>query len=266
MHIQIQRYLIPVLFLIITIAVSTCQRVPTEVAPSERLGTATPLPTSIPILPTPSLMTRLPPQGDQAFTIHLQSRQFLPEAGIEQGLSLVHQAPRDRVHMILQLFGPPSPADKRRLEAAGIGLLNYIPRNAWFASVPRNIDKSDPALELIRWIGPIMPEDKLSPDLLAGRIGQWAIRDEGRVAVEISFFEDVDLVVARQVVAALNGTVISETPLSNKLIVEILEEDLGLLAAEDSVRWIDQIPPPPVKETEEEQRWDSKTCRWCWSC
>lgn len=196
------------------------------------------------ISPTPPL--RPTAGGTDAFVIRLQSRQFVPEAEVQSGLNWLHTVPYGRVHVLLQLYEPPDSAARTLLEQSGILLLNYIPSNAWFASIPSTLQLDDPAIILIRWFGPILPEDKLPAELFGGSIGDWALREGNRVALEVAFFEDVDLDDGRQLLLKYDATVIGSTPLSNKVTVEILKDSILSLATEDVVRWIDVVPPPPA--------------------
>jgi len=203
-------------------------------------------PTSSQKRTSPTPLSRPTREGKDAFMIQLHSRQFVPEPEIRSGLNWIHSITCERVHMLLQLYGPPSSEDKALLARSGIQLLNYIPSNAWFASVPCSIADDDPALTVIRWLGPILPEDKLSVDLLKGSIGTWALREGNRVAVEVAFFDDVDLNVGIETIKAYDAVVVGETSLSNKITIEVPRDSILELATEDSVRWIDLVPPPPV--------------------
>lgn len=200
------------------------------------------------VVPTP--LVRLSGDNEDAFKVQLQSRQFVPEAETRSGLEWLRTLHRGRVHALLQLYGPPSSADKALLEQSGIKLLDYIPSNTWFASLPTDLRPDDPAFAMIRWFGPILPEDKVYAKLLDDSVGEWALREGGRIAVEVAFFSDVDLSEARQIVPKYDAVLTGSVPLSNKLILEIPKHNILLLAAEDSVRWVDVVPPPPTTNSE----------------
>jgi len=152
--------------------------------------------------------------------------------------------------VLLQLYEPPDSAAKTLLGQSGIQLLNYVPSNAWFASLPSNLQVDDPAFALVRWFGPILPEDKVPAGLLDGSIGSWALREGSRIALEVSFFEDVDLDEGKRILLKYDAAITGSTPLSNKLTVETSKDVVLLLATEDSVRWVDVVPPPPTTHSE----------------
>lgn len=210
-------------------------------------ATAKPSPTSS-LVSTPS--TRPTVQSDSSFAIQLQSRQFTPGADLESGLDLLRSASTERVHVLLQLWDAPDSAAATLLAESGIRLLNYIPHKAWFASVPRSLKSEDPVIPLIRWIGAILPEDKVPSEVLRGQIGTWALRERNRVALDVSFFEDVGLSEGERIILGYGGEAVTWVALSNKLTVEIPRESIALLAAEDGVRWIDVVPPPPTTHSE----------------
>jgi len=243
--------------IVLTIAVVSCTEPPATVTCASATPLALPGPTTSPTptfvptglsSPTPTLRPTI--EGPSTHTIQLQSRQFTPEADIESGLGWLQTVPDSRVHVILQLYDPPDSTVKEQLEKSGIQLMGYIPNNAWFASIPRALQIDDPAIPLIRWFGPILPEDKVPAELLEGSIGSWALRQRDRIALDVSFFEDMNLQDGEDIICKHNGTVTGSIPMSNKLTVEVPKDVILLLAAEDSVRWIDLIPPPPTTHPE----------------
>jgi len=185
--------------------------------------------------------------ANENFTIKLISRQFLPGAEIDSGLKWLGSYPGERAHVFLQFC---EPKDKNIAGDLNIKLLNYIPDNTWFASIPREIVKDKIAISRIRWFGPIMPEDKISPSILQGVYPSYVLRDDNNVALEVSFFEDVDLKEASAVIENSGGKIIGSTPISNKLTIEIAKDLISELAKNDIVRWIDILSPPPRESVE----------------
>ena len=184
------------------------------------------------------------------FTVKLKSRQFLPEAEIGSGLDWLRGYSGQRAHVLLQPCKPLNSSTKILLEKSDIHLLNYIPSNTWFASIPKNLKQDDHAFEIVRWFGSILPEDKIGAHLLEGNVGSWALRERNKVALQISFFKDVSLDDAKKIIQRLNGEIVNATPISNKLIVKISRDAVQILAKDDSVRWVDTIPPSPVTNIE----------------
>lgn len=63
-----------------------------------------------------------------------------------------------------------------------------------------------------------MTEDKIHSSVLQVS-NSWALRDGNKIALEISFFEDVNLQDAETTIKSLDGEVIGSTPVSNKLTI-----------------------------------------------
>lgn len=228
---------------------------PNSPRPSGPLPTIQSSPTHVPAPPSPcatmnqataTFSARPTTDKITEYTIQLQSGHFTPPDDVAIGLEWLRTISYSPAHVLLQLYAPPDETTKDMLGSLGIRLLDYIPNNAWFASVPRNLHIPDVAVSVIRWLGPILPQDRMSRDLWEGEIGDWALLERDRVALEISFFKDVRLQDGEQLVCKYNGVVINSTDLSNKLQVEMPRGAIPFLATEDIVRWIDTPPPPPT--------------------
>ncbi len=93
--------------------------------------------------------------------IYLRSREFTPS-------KLTDIVKSDKKHFLIQFENFPTQEEMKVLDDRGIKLLDYIPNKAWFISIsgvtPRGVAK----LSNIRFIGDILPEDKISPHLRKG--------------------------------------------------------------------------------------------------
>jgi len=159
-----------------------------------------------------------------------------------------------RIHVLLQLYDVPASDELAALHSAGIELLNYIPRNTWFASMRASglaTTLASPDLtNIVRWSGAIRPEDKVPAAIWAGQIGSWAIAEDGRVRLAVSFFDDVPSDTARQVVFRHGAVIEGDVTISSKLLILLQSSEIPSLADEDAVRWLDQVPPPSVTDND----------------
>jgi hypothetical protein len=151
------------------------------------------------------------------------------------------------IHVIIQFHKIPSMQEKVELEKNGVSLLNYIHNNAYFASVPSSEGKLRDIVNMshIRWIGDILPEDKISEYIRKGQIGDWAIDEEGNIILRVKFFEDVSPSSAK-FIAKKYGNVESGIELLNYITVSVPREKINQLAKEDEVQWIGLVSPPPT--------------------
>jgi hypothetical protein len=188
------------------------------------------------------LLSAPPLQAESApETIYLKSRAVTP-SDIE-AQSALKNARTSRWHGLVQLADPPNEAQRRALEQAGVELLGYIPQNTWLASLPADVNGVQ-NLSFVTWMGSLTPQDKVEPALQAGNFGEWAVNDDGSVNVWVDAFADVSLDDAAALIGAHGGTVSQILPEYGRLYVTAPADALWALAAEDSLQWISQAPPP----------------------
>jgi hypothetical protein len=189
------------------------------------------------------------PPSIAQYGIALQSRSFTPPAGVSPQ-SVLSGAEGERIHVLMQFESIPDPAERLELENAGIRLLNYIPHNAWLASVPTDLSPGIDALRPIRWMGKILPEDKISRRIRERGFGKWAITPDGKVVVTLKYFADVEAREVRAKLQRLGGSILEEIEALSSVSLVISEERIPELAAEDAIRWIDSAAPSPRPESD----------------
>ena len=215
---------------------------PPQSVPSDDAQPPSPEEASPPSGPEPE---EPPPTATITHTIHLKSREFIPQAPETSALQQpAHQAIGGRMHVLLQLDYIPRQAAKDALAARGIKLLAYVPDYAWIASVPTT---DVPALlhtPGLTWLGRLTPQDKLAPAIQAQRWDSYNLSPNGIAAVFVSLHGDESLTTGRDLVKAHGGKVVGEVRGINTLIVEIAPDNLAALAAEDAIQWIEPADPP----------------------
>lgn len=175
--------------------------------------------------------------------ITLQNRIFSPEPGISTDLiakmAMESELP---VQGIVQLLAIPTPADRQRLDKAGVKLHQFLGGTAYLALIARS-SKIQEAQPFLRWAGPLKPEDKLEITVLRKNYEKWAYAKDGAIKLLIYFPRYVDKKTAE---TALNRHAPLFKPYGqgNKWAVEIPEERILDLAGEDAVQRIEQGPPP----------------------
>jgi hypothetical protein len=180
--------------------------------------------------------------------IRLRSRKFTPPEDVVTAIqSHVQRSGRERVHVLMQFHDIPDTPQRGILGNASISLLNYVPRKAWFASVPRGVTQAQLAGANVRWIGPILPEDKVFPPILNRGVGSWAVNEDGSVNLEVSFFDDVSLDEARELLVGMGAVIKEESAVSNRLTITVSPDRLMDIANEDIVRWIIEERPPKIE-------------------
>ncbi len=169
--------------------------------------------------------------------IHLKSGTFEPAPGIEPELrETVRRADRP-VLGLLQLDEVPDEAVRAQLERAGVELFEYIPNNTWIARLPVDVERVASVIT-VRWVGRLLPQDKLSPDL--GQILTGQERSDLILNVE-AVKGSVHEAAAR--VQALGGRVLERDDELSALHVALPHQSVQSLAASDAVLWISPQPP-----------------------
>lgn len=179
--------------------------------------------------------------------IHLRSRRYTPRPGVAKRL-LSQAAKRERtVHAIVQPNEPVDTATRKRWRREpGITLLDPVPDGAFFAALPadeaalrRLVARGGP----LRWAGPIEPADKVAPTLDDDEIRPHVRGDKG-LRVVVLFFGDVPVRAQRRIVGRYAAGDADRVEPVNGWVAEVPQSRLRGLAAEDEVKWVEDVPPP----------------------
>jgi hypothetical protein len=144
------------------------------------------------------------------------------------------------VHVLIQLEGIPTDEWRVAFYEAGVRLLSYVPRRAWFASIPAEQAAQVAQLAGVRAVCEVQPQDKLAPSLKETGINAHSLAADGRARLTALFFEDAALESGVATIEGLGGTVISRDPNENSLAFHLPIPALRALAACDDIKWIDQ--------------------------
>ena len=197
---------------------------------------------------------------DSGYEIRLQARTFTPPRGIAADLPARVRAvidarqPADpRAHVYVQLVAPPNAAQRERLAAQGVELLDPINRRTWTAAVTAAGTDALARTAGVRWADLIPPGDKLSKALdTAGAPRPHQLRPGGRVAYLILFHKDVTAEevrgFAQRTGATLEGFDAKAFRTVRGVTVVVPAGGLATLAQADIVAWIEPVPPPDIDD------------------
>jgi len=193
-----------------------------------------------------SLLPLAQGSSDGLHTIHLKSRTFTPQAGVEPALSMAAadmqaQGAGERMRVLLQFEEHPDAARRAQLENDGIRLLVYLPDYTWYASLPLGMAAAVKLPQGARWMGLIEPEDKVDPALRANLPQAGTL-----LRLLIIVYPDVDMGAATAAVEALGGSVLGAKFGLRQMHVEMPDAaSLPALADSDLWYWIAPEPAPP---------------------
>ncbi len=128
-------------------------------------------------------------QDDSRYTLQLQSGAFVPSKNITADkVSTIQPISAEGLSfLVLQFEQIPTQAERKKLSDAGIELLDYIPNNAYTATVTRSFDISVLQRVNARAIVDLAPVQKMQAGLATGNFPPHAIKVSGKVDVWISF-------------------------------------------------------------------------------
>lgn len=149
-------------------------------------------------------------------------------------------------HVLIQFRHLPTAEEQAALRQRGLTVLRYLGDGAfWFAvapgvSIATSAIREAGGAHLAVASGAV---NKLAPEAAYERLPTAAVSADGRVNVEVLFFEDVPSAEAETVVAR-SGGMIASWPSDHIARVTLPYGQLPLLSASDEVEWVQPAPGP----------------------
>jgi len=130
-------------------------------------------------------------QQDGQFRLLLKNGPIIPEKNInaDKIVELSRRMPQTngKSFFIIQFERIPTETEHKQLQQSGIELLDYVPNNAYTATVTGSLNTVLLEQVKARAIVTLTPEQKMQPSLAAGNYPAWAVKSGGTVDVLISF-------------------------------------------------------------------------------
>jgi len=139
----------------------------------------------------------------------------------------------------------PTNEKKKRLELSGIELLDFLPKNAFFARISSGVDWSSLQNATVL---PILNEYKLSRLLSREEYPHWTLFGEHQIELDAVYFEGSSAEEARKQILSMGGTVVSTNDNQNSMNVRVNLEDLDALYSLTCFHYFDVIPPESMPE------------------
>ena len=147
-------------------------------------------------------------------------------------------------HALVQLYRNPDEDERALLCQSGIERLQYIPNKTWYAVLECDFDLNAGARELVRWMGAIETDDKISDHVKNGDHGPWCEGPNGTFAFVLFFHTDTPMADADAVARAHGAEPFGSIESQHALYVLAGMEAVESIASEDSLLWIDFVSPP----------------------
>lgn len=179
------------------------------------------------------------------YAVKLQTGDMAPQASTDLAAKATGLTGK---YVLIQFNQPVTMADKTRLAAQGITILDYVPNNTWIAKIERSIGQAEVASADVRWMDGIRPEQKISPVITQLGIRESAKRPNGRAQFAIIMQRDQDLTQwSAQFQTDYSAEILGTEPSVNKIDLVIPENAYLQIAQLDAVQWIEEGPPEKIE-------------------
>ena len=186
------------------------------------------------------------------YSILLKSGSFVPSENISSITknSKVFQKSlfNNRYYVIIQFKALPSQVIKDQLRDAGIQLIEYIPNNAYTASVPQDFSLARFQSFPLRSVFRFSVDQKTIPEVLTRRVPAHAIKNAGYADVMVITYEKLTSTAITNVLNKIGATIIEDMPMFRSFTIRVAQKNLKQLVSLSFVQWVEFIPPPNQEE------------------
>ncbi len=186
------------------------------------------------------------------YSILLKSGNFIPSENIStltKNAEVFQKSIFDNRHyVIIQFNALPSQAEKDQLKAAGIQLIDYIPNNAFTASVSENFSLNGFKSFPLRSVFQFSAEQKTIPEILKGNVPAHAIKTTGYADVTVITYEKLSAASITNALNAIDATIQEDMPMFRSFTIRIAQNNLKQLAGLPFIQWVEYIAPPNQEE------------------
>ncbi len=155
-----------------------------------------------------------------------------------------------KIFRIIQFDQLPSEAQKIALSAEGIEVFEYLPKNAFVASIPISALPISLVNQGVVAVHPLPNQMKITPRLIERPLPSFAVNGQ-KVKVQLIVPPSVSLSFAKEQLASYNFRLELSKPHVNVLVGEVSISSVENLANEPWVRYVDVAPEPGEKESDD---------------
>jgi Subtilase family/PKD-like domain/Ig-like domain CHU_C associated len=191
-------------------------------------------------------------QKSKDYTILLHSGKFLPvenSKSIKETDAIFQKSLFGNIHyVVLQFINLPTEEEKKILLGNGVKLLDYLPNNAYTATVSQNAAKTIANNTNVRSIFQLKDAQKTMPPFLKGKFPSHAVKQIGTVDLTISTYEKLSLKEVETAFKKLNIKVLEDLPMFKNFTIRIPQQSFKKLLNLPFVQWVEAVDPPNVSE------------------
>ncbi|MBE9463164.1 S8 family serine peptidase [Dyadobacter subterraneus] len=187
-------------------------------------------------------------QNNQNYQIELKSGSFTPEKNVGTGKVESINArliPDKKIFVVIQFEEIPGPAERERLKAEGIDLLEYIPNNAYTATITGSLSEISLKRSKARAVISLTASQKLHPSLLKKPFPEQTRIVKGQVDVWINFPKSFSFDEIKEQLKTDQFEIISTVHQTYQVLeIRVPEDRLNELALKNYVQYVEPVPAP----------------------
>lgn len=187
-------------------------------------------------------------QAQNDYVIKLQSGNFTPTANfstLSATDSILIQSRFAGVnYLVLQFNEIPSAVVKKKLEGAGVQLIDYITGLAYTAKLTTNLNWAQFKSFNVRSVFQLTDLQKTIPDVFYGKVPAHAQVQSGFADLTIISYEQLGLTQIEEAVKSLGGIVLQELPVYRSFVVRVPINKLKETVRLSFVQWAEFIDEP----------------------
>ncbi|MBL4861519.1 MAG: S8 family serine peptidase, partial [Crocinitomicaceae bacterium] len=193
------------------------------------------------------LITSLNALIAQETVLHLKSGNYtITQADDFRDIAAQNERINDRYYRIVVFKDIPSEEVKRTLNNAGIKLLDYLPRNAFFASINASADWT--VLDADDIVLDISSDYKLSANLFHKTYPHWTLFGDDKIELVASYYQDITPEMIATYAKKAKFEILSLNPVTNSLHIRIELTELQQLFSQAVFHYFACLPSPEVPE------------------
>ena len=151
-------------------------------------------------------------------------------------------------YLVIQFNSLPTDQEKKQLLDNGIKLINYLPNNAYTASITQNAAKNNVKNSNIRCVFQLAEAQKTMAPFLKGKFPAHAVKASGTVDLTITTYDKLSLKEVEAAFKKLQIKVLADLPMFKNFTIRIPQVNFKKLLGLAFVQWVEAIDPPNVSE------------------
>ncbi|GLU52495.1 hypothetical protein Dfri01_19560 [Dyadobacter frigoris] len=187
-------------------------------------------------------------QNKKNYQIELKSGSFTPEKNVGIGKTDAVNSrllPDKKVFVVIQFEEIPGSAERERLKADGIDLLEYIPNNAYAATITGSLSDISLKRSGARAVIYLTASQKIHPSLLKKPFPEHARKVKGQIDVWINFPKSFSFDEIREQLKTDHFEIISNVYQAYQVLeIRVAEDRLNELALKNYVQYVEPVPQP----------------------